>query len=261
MASLEAERKIVGVLVGLIEMLAISVSLMEQLIEKPKFLDGGTAHRRFRFEEPDALTYQVLMCVRIASGLRAAAILLMSDHVIEVEVLFRTIDDFIADINFVDEIIEKTLENVTTAQREFLDKYFVDEKLTTEDLLERRKKVNYNERRQKVQASEARVFGGENPDQVKKIARAVDDVFSGTVHGNYTSIMTMYGGDGPEDAHFHTRGIPVRFSEYRHHLGLYVHRALNAFFKVSHNFGHAELAEQLIKLRREFEKSPAFSAE
>jgi len=261
MADLETENRIVQVLLGIIEMLSMSVAMMEQMIAKPTFLDAGTRSKRFRFEKPDALIFQVLMCVRIVSGLRAAAILLMNAHVTEVGVLFRTIDDLIAEINFVDELIEKGPENVTASQREFLDLYFVDDNRTTEDLLENRRKINYNERRQKVQASEARVFGGEDPDRIKKIVRAVDDVWSGVVHGSYSSVMTMYGGDGPDDAHFHTRGMPVRFSEYRHHLGLYVHRALNTFFKVSHNFGHTKLAEQLRNLRREFEASAAYSAE
>lgn len=259
MANSETEEKIVAVLFGIIELLSESVGMMEKMIDKPVFLDADKRMRRFRFEHPNALVFQVLMCVRIASGLRAAGILLMNGHTTEVGVLFRTIDDFIADITFVDELLEKGPDNVTVSQKEFLERYFVDDKRTTEELLEGRKRINYNERRQKVQASEARVFGLDNPDRTKKLVRAVDDVFSGVVHGSYSSVMEMYGGDSLDSTHFHTKGVPVRFSEYRHHLGLYVHRALNTFFKVSYNFGHRELAEQLRNLRRRFEASSAYT--
>jgi uncharacterized protein YqkB len=65
-------------------------------------------------------------------------------------VLFRTIDDFLADVLFVDEVIDSGRANV--AQQQYLDRYFDDAA-----------SINHNERRQKVQASEARQLGGETP--------------------------------------------------------------------------------------------------
>jgi hypothetical protein len=201
-ADRKTEEQIVAVLLGIIELLAQSVGIMEKMIEKPVFMDDGTSKRRFRFTNPDALVFQVLMCARISSGLRAAAILLMNAQTTEVGVLFRTIDDFIANINFADELIDKGPENVTVAQREFLETYFVDDKRTSEELLESRKKINYNALRQKVQAAEARAFGDGNPDRTKKMVNAIDDVFSGVVHGGYSSVMEMYGGESLEKACF-----------------------------------------------------------
>jgi len=238
----------------------MTVRQFEKLIEKPAFVDADKPMRRFRFEHPDAKIFQVLMCVRVASGLRAALLLLLEGHTTEMGVLFRTTDDFLAAINFVDEIIEKGPETVTAAQRAFLDQYFVDDKRTTEEMLESRKKINYNELRQKVQASEARVIGADNPDRMKKIVRTIDDSFSGVVHGSYSSVMEMYGGGTLDTAHFHTEGIPARFSEYRHFLGLQVHLALSLFCKVAHNLGHDELAHHLREMRRKFEKTPAYTA-
>jgi hypothetical protein len=250
------EQQIVTVLGGIVDLLCMSVREFEKLIEKPTFVEDDKPIRRFRFEHPNALIFQVLMCARVASALRAALLLLRESHTTEMGVLFRTIDDFLADVNFVDEIIEKGPENVTVSQREFLDLYFVDDKRSSEEMLENRKKVNHNERRQKVQASEARVFGGENPYRVKQIAQTIDDAFSGVVHGNYTSVMEMYGGGA---AYFHTQGIPARFSEYRRFLGLQIHHALDMFFKVAYNLGHRQLAEHIIETRRQFEQSPAYT--
>jgi hypothetical protein len=207
--------------------------MMTGLIDKPVFLDAGTANARFRYERPNALTLQVLKCVRVVSALDAAVILLTRGHTTEVGVLFRTIDDFLADIMFVDEAV--TTGNANAAQQQFLDKYFVDEAM-----------INHNERRQKVQASEARTIGGDNPHRIKEIVSKVDDAFSGIVHGSYQSVMEMFGSGG-------------RFVEYRHHLGLYVHRSLNIFCKVAYNLGHEELSFMLRELRREFEASLAYT--
>jgi|GEM_PF-609701 len=260
MADPETEDKIVTILANIIDLLGMSVSMMEQLIEKPEFVDAGTPNKRFRFKNPTPQILQVLKCVRVVSGLRASVVLLVNDYTTEMAVLFRTIDDFLADIAFVDEIIEKGLENVTTAQKRYLEQYFVDDKRSTEELLENRAKINYNELRQKVQASQARTLGGDDPHHVKTMVRAIDDGFSGFVHGNYSSVMEMYGGDTLEEACFHTDGVPVRFSEHRHQLGLSVHLALNMFLKVAFNLGHEPLAFQLRELRRQFEESPAYTA-
>lgn len=177
--------------------------------------------------------------------------------------LFRTIDDFLADIAFADEVIENGIESATVAQKEWLEGYFTDDKRTTEEMLadsvDPARRNNQLKRRQKVQASEARVFGGDDPHHVKKIVKTADDAWSGVVHGNYSSVMEMYGGDTLADACFHMEGT-VRFSEYRHHIGLYVHNALNQFFKVAYNLGHHELAHHLRELRRKFEESPAYTA-
>jgi hypothetical protein len=189
--------------------------------------------------------------------------LLASGHTTEIGVLFRTIDDFLADIVFADEIIERGLANATVAQREWLEGYFVDEKRTTDEMLadsvDPARRANHLKRRQKVQASQARVIGGDNPFHVKKIVKTIDDAWSGVVHGNYQSVMEMYGGETLDDARFRMDGVPTRRTSYRHFIGLLVHNALNEFFKVAVNLGLNDLAHELRELRREFEKSPAYT--
>jgi hypothetical protein len=265
MADVKTENQIVTILYGIIKALSMSVGEMEQVIPKPVFLDSDPARKRWRFEEGSPEILQVLLCVRIASALRACVVLLANGHMMEMGVLFRTIDDFLADITFADEIIEQGIENATTVQKEWLEGYFIDDDRTTAELLADSvdpAKSNHNmKRRQKVQASEARVFGGDDPYHVKKLVKTIDDRWNGTVHGSYFSVMTMYGGPSIEEARFETEGMPTRFSEYRHFLGLLVHNALNQFFKVSINLGIPDLADHLRELRREFEKSPAYIVE
>jgi hypothetical protein len=91
---------------------------------------------------------------------------------------------------------------------------------------------------------------------VKENVAKIDDVFSGVVHGDYASAMEMV--SGPEVT-FHMYGNPARFSGYRHHLGIYLHRSLNTFCKVAYNLHHEELSYYLREVRRTFEASPAYT--
>jgi len=228
---------------------------MERLIPKPAFLDAGTKDKRFRFDSPTPQILQVLMCVRIASGLDACLDLLAVGHTTEIGVLLRTIDDFVGDVFFVDEVIDKGESNATTSQIKFLKDYFIDEKAdptvppTRPDL----------KRRQKVQASEARTLGGDNPYRVVGLVKPIDDVLSGVVHGSYSSVMELYGGASLDEAYFHTQGMLERCVEYRFFLGQKIHEALNTFFKVAYNLGDHDLANTLREERREFEKSAYYS--
>jgi hypothetical protein len=265
MADLGVEQAIMSILRRIIEMLSMSVRSMETAIPAPILLDEGSPRQRWRYEHPSLLILQVLMLVRVVSGLRACVILLSQGHSVEVGVLYRTIDDFLADITFADEIIEQGMEKATVAQRDWYEGYFVDDNRPIEEMLadsvDPMKRNKQLVRRQKVQASEARVFGGEDPHYVKKLVKTLDDAWSGVVHGNYRSVMEMYGGPSRDETYFHCEGIPARFSQYRHFLGLLVHNALNQGFKVAHNLGMAELASQIIEFRREFETSPAYTSE
>lgn len=263
MANANLENHIVAILQGIIKSLSMAVRMMEEVIPKPQFIDGDTERKRWRFKEGSPQILQVLMCVRIASALRACVVLLANKQTTEMGVLFRTIDDYLADITFADEIIEKGIENVTSAQREWLDGYFVDDSRTTAEMLADSvapaKKGDPLGRRKKVQASQARTFGGANPFDIKQKVATIDNAWSGVVHGNYNSVMEMYGGTSIEKSYFHTEGVPARFSQYRHFLGLLVHNSINQFFKVAYNLGLEELAHNLRELRREFEKSPAYT--
>src|ERR1700680_1692598 len=136
MADAETEDGIVKILIGLIKTLAMAAGTMAEMIGEPQFLDPDTPRARFRYDKPDAYVFQALMCVRIASGLRACTILLVNNHTTEMGVLFRTIDDVASQIMFVDEIIEKGEANVTAMQRQFLERYFDDDDRTTEEMLE-----------------------------------------------------------------------------------------------------------------------------
>src|SRR5665213_4438401 len=80
------------------------VNTLSNRVGVPTFIDGGD-DSRFLYDAPSWQIYQVLKGVRLVSALRCAMILLQYGHVIEAGVLLRTIDDFIAEIQFAQEAI------------------------------------------------------------------------------------------------------------------------------------------------------------
>jgi hypothetical protein len=264
MADTKTENEIIAVLFKLVGSLSHAIEQMESAIPKPVFIDTDSERKRWRFIDPSPQVFQVLMCVRIASALRASLILLINGCPTEIGVLLRTIDDFIGEIVFIDEVLPGGAGIVTTEHKQFLENYFFDNKRTADEMLadsiNPSRKADFKKHRQKVQAAEARFTGGKDPFNAKKVVKTIDDAWSGVVHGSYQSVMEMYGGDSIEGAKFETSGTGARFTEYRHHIGLYIHRALNFFFKVAYNLGLGELAHDLRETRKHFEKSDVYTS-
>jgi hypothetical protein len=228
-----------------ITLLGEAIPVLEGAINRPTFINDGR-RARFRYERPDERTIQLLMCVRIASGLRAACLLVSYGHIIEAGVILRTVDDFFGDIIFVEEAIAAG-PNVVQAQ--FLHNYFLE----TTDPGKR-----HVGRKQKVQAAEGRMLSTDW-DTVRGWSAQIDSVYDGIVHGDYSPTMDIYrGGDDPC---FEVRGVtgapPV--STYRHALAQYVHRALNVFGILAIQVGRRDLSATLREARDTLECQPAYT--
>src|SRR5438445_7999092 len=182
---------------------------------------------RFRYATPDPIKLMVLKAVRVVSGLNAATVLLEAGYVVEMGVLFRTIDDYVDEILFIGEVVET--RTATTPQKSFIEAFFEDDTRTTTELLQdppRRRRVE----RKKIHASQDRVLGRfvpQRPGLVRRMARAIDDVYSGVVHGSLTSIMELYEGGDRERFRVHGMLDTPRIRTYRIELAHYTHRALN----------------------------------
>lgn len=219
------------------------------LVGPPTYVKDGELSQ-WLYTKPSWAIYQTLKMVRVVSGLRAALILLAEGHVTEVGVLIRTIDEFLDAVLFADEPIEK---GVTTAeqQKEF-DFFFRDFR----DDTEKRRAGTFTEFRpekNKVQASQARALGPENPHDTKLLVKTIDDSFSGYVHGDIPTIMEMYvGGHG-----FSMRGMQEtpRMAEFRSALARVIHNGLNSVLGMAIRSGQPELAEQLRRRRIALEES------
>jgi len=91
------------------------------------------------------------------------------------------------------------------------------------------------------------------------MAATIDIAYSMYVHGEFPSIMEMYGGGDP--AGFHVRGMlgTRRIPIYRRELAHYTHRALNTFAGIAMvTYKLRDVGDALIATRRDLEASDAY---
>lgn len=237
--------------------LEVALSLLVAKIGPPIYIPESEKPR-FRYTVADPLILMVLKAVRVVSGLNAATVLLEAGYVVEMGVLFRTIDDFIDEITFVGEVVEKGA--ATADQTRFIEASFEDDTRTTAELLEDWPRTQRVERK-KIQASQDRVLGRyvpEAPELVKRIARAVDNTYSGFVHGSQASIMELYEGGDRERFRVHGMLGTQRIPTYRRELAHYTHRALNTLGVIALFMRLVDLGDHLFEARIAFEASEAY---
>jgi len=115
--------------------------------------------------------------------------------------------------------------------------------------------------RKKIHASQDRVLGRfvpQRPGLVRRMARAIDDVYSGVVHGSLTSIMELYEGGDRERFRVHGMLDTPRIRTYRIELAHYTHRALNTLGVIALYLGLVDLGDRLREKRIAFEASEAY---
>jgi hypothetical protein len=126
MADQATEEKNFSILWDLVRLLSVSAQIMAGTVTELTFVDAGTPRARFRHEKPDVHVFQVLMCVRIASGLRAALILMRENHLTEAAVVMRTIEECVSHIEFIDGIIHESEASAAALHNDSLNLYFGD---------------------------------------------------------------------------------------------------------------------------------------
>jgi len=211
-----------------------------------------TDRQRFEYAGQDPRVLQVLKSVRVVSGLNAGVVLLRNGYTTELGVLFRTIDDAIDEIVFVEDGIEN---EETSDHRRFIEQFYTFETRTGEEMVANTTQPAQVSRRS-IQAAQGRILNPDNPHRMRQLSRAVDNVYSGFVHNSYQSAMELYEGG---DERFCVRGMwgTPRIPVYRKELATYTHRALNTIGEVAFHLGLEDVFRTLRQRRREFEASPA----
>jgi hypothetical protein len=207
----------------------------------------------FRLIQRDEKTFSLLRCIRIVSGLRAELGLIEQGFCQEAGVIHRTILEFSHDLDFVvDGLINPESKS---RMQERMAKYFVESPPAPEDFMSRPKK-SHSFLREKVYAAVLRLLGGNNPYRIRQIAKTLEEVYSGYVHGNYRHVMEMYNG---AEKGFKTKGTPGRIPEWVQNVALIVQPVLNQFSTIASAFGLNELMNQLKKKSDELEAHPIYS--
>jgi hypothetical protein len=235
-----------------------AIRAFETVIGKPMYIADGTSGR-FKYPKPSPQVLIVLKTVRVVSGLNALTSLLQFGQTVEMAVIIRTVDDFLDEIMFVEEVVQTG--KPTTDQQRFIDQFFAEDDFSVEQMTATDAKRPRGVPRKSIQASQGRVLGPfahKGPDRVRRMAKTIDAAYSGHVHGSYMSAMELYqGGDGEGFMLRGTLGSP-HIKTYLEEVARYVHRTLNTFAGIAHGFGLRVLAERLLRVRRSMEESASF---
>lgn len=232
----------------LIALLADAVDELQKQLAPPSY---EAERKRYRHGDQSSRLIQVLKAIRAVSALRAALILIQHGYGLEATILFRTVDDNLEDIDFME------IGDETQHQRQFIEHYFEDGGETAEEMLAYQQK-SFSVERKKIRAHVARKLQDENPSRVVDLTRTVDDAFSGAVHGSYRSTVEIY---NPELARFSTIGMrgTILMPGYRMGLAQYVHRSLNVIGVLAVNMGRSDVAASLKKAREDLEPSQTYT--
>ena len=234
-----------------IDLLESAASVFARNIPRPRYVQYPRDH--FEYDKPDVRIYAVLRCVRIVSDFRAVEVLLNLGHVQQVGVLLRTILEFTHDLDFV---VEGSFVNPESRKRvnEMVSRFFAERFRDTKELLEEANKEPTTPRK-KIYAAIGRLLGFGNPHRPRQIAKALEDVYSGYVHGNYYHIMELY---NESTQKYEMSGQRVRFHEWLQYVALCIHPVFNVFSIVASALGLTQLEQELINKRKDLEVSPLY---
>jgi len=237
--------------------LASSVMRFASQIGKPLYAEED-GHPRFQFLQKDAKTIELLMAVRIVSGLNASQTLLDCGFINEIGVLLRTIYDFLLTISFLEDGLNAPKQ--TEHFKRFVEQYFSERIRSWQDFLKQQPYLPFRKKR----AAEAREMApAADPARVTKMLEAEEKCLSGYVHGHYGAVMELYrGATKPQGEGFLVKGVPEdcpHIVTWFGQIAMYTYRSLLLFIYVAKRLGLADVAQELWREARRFEKSEAYA--
>ncbi|MCH7664855.1 MAG: hypothetical protein IH936_02870 [Acidobacteria bacterium] len=209
------------------------------------------SRRSIRYPNQSPEVVRVLKAVRVVSGLNACAVLLSQGLVVEVEVLLRTVDEFLTDIIF---LRREDDGRVGDRQWDFIEDFFTE--LPTKEEM-------WQSRKQPGRVSRAKVLAGESrylaevtgdPHTITSVSKNLAELAGRYVHGAFAGIMELYRDDG-----YCLSGVneTAQITPHGGNLTSFIHRSLNVFAALAHDLGLLDLMNDLVASRRAFEKSGA----
>jgi hypothetical protein len=231
-------------------LLGRAVNRFNKSIPQPLFETniGG----RFRYRDPNPVIYLVLKMSRVVTGLYAALNLTKSGLFEDSGAICRIILECSHDIDFV---MEGLIHDPFPGDKqEFLDSFFKNETLTPDEMLRTMTKPATIPRK-KVYPSVGRLLSPDNPDRQQRVAKVLEESFSGYVHAAYPHIMEMYEGVSKE---FRMSGIEARIDSWINQLAITIHTSLNQFSILAKSLALHELRNELVASVNELEKSEAY---
>lgn len=240
-----------------IEYLRKYVTLLDQAvcafnrrIHQPLF--DLTMGGRFRYEEPNPVTFLVLKMARVVTAFYATLSLTKDGLFQDAGAICRIIIECSHDVDFVMEGLTK--DPFPVDKQEVVDNFFNNEIQTPEEMLSTMKKPPTIPRK-KIYPSVGRLLSPDNPDRPQRIAKVLEETFSGYVHASYPHIMEMYEGTGKE---FHMNGVQMRIPGWIKQVALRIHPSFNQFAIFAKALDLQDLKSQLVASVKELENSEVY---
>jgi hypothetical protein len=224
---------------------------LESRIVKPAFVRRGNFHV-FRYETKSIKAAVIQKLARRQSGLHASLVLLRAGFVQEMGVIFRTLDEFDEDMDFLCIAIRNGI--MTDLHKKYLASFYQEEFDKPDNpFLSEQKRPTIS--RQKIQAAITREDEKPlNPSDSLRLYRMRGQANSGYVHGASIHILEMYGGD-PQRYHLCGMCGTPRIEEMIAAYWDYMHRGIDVTALVAASLGEVQLALRLDALRECFRKA------
>jgi hypothetical protein len=223
------------------------VCAFNEKIHQPIF-EGET----FLYKEPNPVTFLVLKMARMVTALYAALTLAKEGLFEDAGAICCIIIECRHDIDFVMEGLIK--DPFPADKQEVVDNFFDEKIQTPEEMLGTMKKPPTTPRK-KIYPAIGCLLSPGNPDRPQRIAKVLEETFSGYVHASYPHIMEMYEGTRKE---FRMSGIQMRIPIFIKQVALNVHASLNQFAILAKALDLTDLRLQLLASIKELETSGAY---
>jgi hypothetical protein len=207
---------------------------------------------RFRYKEPNHVTFLVLKMARMVTALYATLTLTKDGLFEDAGAICRIIIECRHDVDFVMDGLIK--DPFPADKQEVVDNFFNEEIQTTKEMLGTMKKPPTIPRK-KIYPAVGRLLSPGNPDRPQRIAKVLEEMFSGYVHASYPHIMEMYEGTRKE---FCMSGVQMRIPIFIKQVALNIHASLNQFVILAKALDLTDLKLQLLASVKELENSEAY---
>jgi hypothetical protein len=207
---------------------------------------------RFLYKEPNPVTFLVLKRARMVAGFYAALTLTKDGLFEDAGAICRIIIECRHDIDFVMEGLLK--DPFPADKQEVVDNFFNEEIQTPKEMLGTMRKPPTIPRK-KIYPAVGRLLSPGNPDRPQRIAKVLEETFSGYVHASYPHITEMYEGTRKG---FRMSGVQMRIPLFIKQVALNIHAALNQFVILAKALDLSDLKLQLLASVKELENSEVY---
>lgn len=207
---------------------------------------------RFRFPQivEDSGLFQILKLVSVVSSLRGCLLLLKNGFIQEVGILFRSINENLTAIDFVQEAHENGAP--LNKQREIIAEFFKQDLLTPDEMKE--KDPEYSRiPRSKIINSLTRIMEPfyKNVDEMKRGLKWIDFAWSGYVHADYPNVMELFESvDGVKRFRLNGMLETPKMASFTWYLISFISKAFYAATTIARNLEYTELAGLLSEERK-----------